>query len=303
MPLPLKVSPQLATLVTAPPRSGEWEWELKFDGYRLLARAEPDDVRLFTRNGADWTTRLRHLHSEIARLNLAGSWLDGEMVVSSATGRSDFQALQRAFRGRATTEAIQYYVFDLLFHDGKDLRKQPLRARRERLAELLAGRTGLVRFSESFGNDPIKLSDAVASLGGEGLIGKRQDSKYVSGRSATWVKFKTSQREDFLVVGFTTPKGRGTGISALILGVYNAAGELTFAGKVSNGFDVAMRRQLVELFALTERKNSALKVVPAQLSGAHWLDPHVVADVVFTEWTRTRLLRHPQLRGLRPMGT
>lgn len=219
-PQPLTLSPQLATLVDEVPRTGHWLWELKFDGYRLLARVKQNRVHLFTRNGHDWTTKLPHLAQAIEKLKLGTAWLDGEIVVPDRHGTPDFQALQNAFDQTATREVI-YYLFDWLFHGAEDLRPLPPQQRRERLKALLdvsktAAGTPL-RFSEDFAVAPSTLLHTACRMHMEGLIGKLAQAPYRSGRSADWIKLKCTQRQEFIIVGYTAPRGERTGLGALLL--------------------------------------------------------------------------------------
>jgi bifunctional non-homologous end joining protein LigD len=191
--LPLALAPQLATLVDAAPSRGDWIYEIKFDGYRVLARVDGDDVRLFTRRGNDWTSRLKHLAHAIAALKLSNGWIDGEIVIEAGQGRTDFQALQNAFDTAATSD-IHYLVFDLPYYADHDLRAVPVRERRNLLRSLMTTNTsGYLKFSEDFEADPASLLQAACQLRLEGVIGKRADSPYVSARSPTWIKLKCTQ--------------------------------------------------------------------------------------------------------------
>src|SRR5205807_1357084 len=233
---PQFISPQLATLVTDPPKTGEWLYEVKHDGYRMLARLTKRDARLFTRSGKDWTERLPHLVKALKALKLTDTWLDGEIMVLREDGRSSFQALQNAFDAGADARIV-FYVFDAPFLKGADLRRLPLAERKARLAKLLKG-SGSVRFSEHLEGDSAEVLDKACKLGLEGLIGKLADSVYVSGRTKTWIKLKCRLEQDFVIVGTTAPGGSRTGFGALLLGVYDApGGKLRYAGKVGTGFD------------------------------------------------------------------
>ena len=200
--LPLAFTPQLATLVDDVPTDAGWIYEIKFDGYRLLARIDGDDVRLFTRNGNDWTSRMKGLVAAVRALGIGSGWLDGEIVVSGANGAPDFNALQNAFDS-ARTDDIQYYVFDLPYYAGHDLRAVPLVERRASLAALLdrAPAGGRVRYSQDFDSSPQELLQNACRMHLEGVIGKRADSPYVSRRSPTWIKLKCTQRQEFVVGG------------------------------------------------------------------------------------------------------
>jgi bifunctional non-homologous end joining protein LigD len=296
-PLPLALAPQLAALVDAPP-AGDWAYEFKFDGYRLLARVNGGEVRLFTRNGHDWTSKMPALAQAIGSLGVDTAWLDGEIVVVSPDGRTDFQALQNAFDRKAGTADLQYYVFDLPYCDGRDLRDVPLAERRAQLKSLLAGAKPPLHFSESFGRDGLKVLQKVAEMGGEGVVGKRQDARYESGRSNAWIKLKTAQRQEFVVVGFTAPKGSRTGLGALVLAVNDPQGRLQYAGTVGSGFSESGMPALMKRLTPLRRKDSPAASVPKSVK-ATWLEPRLVAEVTFTEWTRDGSIRHPVFKGLR----
>ena len=213
--LPRFVSPQLATLVAQPPpssgRGGDWIYEVKHDGYRMLARLD-DEVTLFTRSGKDWTDRLTHLAAQLDKLGLDGTWLDGEIVVLRDDGRADFQALQNAFdAGR--DPGVVYFVFDAPFLRGQDLRRLPLVERKKRLKAALKDNP-VVRFSEHLEGTAQQILEQACKMNLEGLIGKEAGSVYVSGRARSWIKLKCRQRQDFVVVGYTAPGGSRTGFGA-----------------------------------------------------------------------------------------
>src|SRR4029079_6808421 len=236
--LPATLSPQLATLVSETPSDGGWIYEIKFDGYRIVARVDGDDVRLLTRRGNDWSARLPGLVAAVRSLGLGSCWLDGEIVVNGANGTPDFNALQNAFDS-SRTEDIQYYVFDLPYYAGHDLRGVPLVERRAVLAAALdrAPPQQRVRFSQDFDSSPKELLQNACRMRLEGMIGKRADSPYVSRPSSTWIKLKCTQRQEFVVGGWTDPQGSRTGIGSLLLGIYDEAGHPRFAGGGGSGFD------------------------------------------------------------------
>ncbi len=304
--LPLSLTPQLATLVDDIPPGDDWLYEIKFDGYRIVTRIDGDDVRCFTRNGHDWSHRLPALVKAIRALDIGWGWLDGEIIVAGEKGTPDFQLLQNAFDSQRT-QGIQYYVFDLPFHGGEDLRERPLRERRERLQSLLEGRTGTgtaVQFSASFDADPRELLASAKEAGLEGLIAKRASATYHARRTADWVKLKLGQRQEFVIGGFTDPKGSRAGIGALLLGVHDAEGNLRYAGNVGTGFDdktlVALRKQLDEIETTTSPyTDGPTRVGTVKLVKPHWVKPKLIAEVAFAEWTKTGHVRHAVFHGLR----
>ena len=299
--LPDHLQPQLATLVDSPP-SGDWHYEVKFDGYRILARIDGDDVRLFTRNGHDWSAKMSHQVQALRKLKLKSAWLDGEMVVTGDNGVADFQALQNAF-DTERDEQISYYLFDLPFFDGQDLRQTPLQARREQLAKLLKkDRSDVLNFSADFDEPVQSLLDSACRLGLEGLIGKRLDSPYVSRRSNDWIKLKCQQRQEFVIVGYTDPKGSRSGFGALLLALHDSdSGALRYAGKVGTGFTATTLASIHARLKPLEVGKPALAKPPtgAEARGVHWLKPTLLAEVAYAQMTRDGVVRHAVFHGLR----
>ena len=296
--LPLSLHPQLATLVDEVPAGAGWIYEVKFDGYRILARIDGQDVRLFTRNGNDWTSRMKPLRDEVLSLGIESGWLDGEIVVLDAKGNPDFQALQRAFDS-STTRDIVYFAFDLPYFGGHDLRRVPLLQRRALLGKVLEGAaTPHVRFSEHFDAPAKKLLESACKKGLEGLIGKRAAAPYTSTRSTSWIKLKCTRRQEFVIAGFTDPKGSRTGFGSLLLGIRDKDGKLVYAGNVGTGFDDDLLRSLKQKLAALATAKAPFDPVPRGVKG-HWVKPRLVAEVAFTEWTGDGRIRHPVFHGLR----
>lgn len=296
--IPLMLAPQLATLVDRPPDSGDWRYEIKYDGYRVVARIDDDAVHLFTRNGNDWTSKMRGVATALEKMRLAPGWLDGEVVVIGANGTPDFGALQNAFDD-AHTDRLQYFVFDIPYYDGFDLRGVALTERRALLASVLRNAPlDRVRFSEDFQGKGSDILDNACRLGLEGVIGKRGDSEYVSRRSSAWIKLKCNQRQEFVIVGYSDPQGTRTGIGALLLGTYDAAGKLRYAGRVGTGFDTDTLGALKKKLAALALDKSPLFEKPKDAVG-NWVKPKLVAEVSFAEWTRDGKVRHAVFQGLR----
>ena len=298
--LPESLSPELATLVDAPPSTPEdWVFEIKFDGYRLLARVEGKTVKLFTRNGHDWSHKLSNLVTGMTAMNLPDGWYDGEIVVHDEHGKPNFGMLQLAFDGSNTAEIV-YFIFDAPYCNGYDMRNVPLEARRAMLQAVL-GKTpsDMVRFSAEFGNDPHELVIAACKMGLEGVIGKRRDSRYVERRSPEWIKLKCGQRQEFVIGGYTDPQGSRTGIGSLLLGVYDKDGVLQYAGNVGTGFNEATLRELKKQLTVLDTDTSPFP--PKAVAGRkhHWVKPKLIAEVAFAEWTKTGSVRHAVFHGLR----
>lgn len=299
--MPDLVQPQLATLVDSPP-AGDWCYEVKFDGYRILARIDGEDVRLYTRNGHDWSAKMPRQVAALKALGVDSAWLDGEMVVVGDNGVADFQALQNAF-DTEQDERITYYLFDLPYLGGKDLCDLPLEDRRGALEKLLEHNDDpQLRFSEAFEQPVDSLLDSACRLELEGLIGKRLGSTYSGRRSADWIKLKCKQRQEFVIVGYTDPKGSRTGFGALLLALHDAdSGQLRYAGKVGTGFSATTLASIHARLKPLECKKTLLANPPsgAEARGVHWLKPLLLAEVAYAQMTRDGIVRHSVFHGLR----
>ena len=299
--LPEVLKPELATLVEKAP-GGEWSYEIKFDGYRIMARIDHDEVKLFTRNGHDWTHKLPRQAEALAALGLESAWLDGEMVVADEQGVPDFQALQNAFdSGRSGN--IVYYLFDMPYLNGVDLREVPVEERRVALSTVLnPNQDPLLRFSDAFSEEPDALLNSACQMQMEGLIGKRLGSPYVSRRSSDWIKLKCKHRQEFVVVGFTDPKGSRNAFGALLLGLHDRdSGELRYAGKVGTGFNETTLKRIYEQLKPLQSKKISVVNPPSgfDAKGVHWLKPTLLAEVAFAEMTKEGSVRHAVFHGLR----
>ncbi|GAC1605094.1 MAG: DNA ligase D [Ramlibacter sp.] len=299
-PLPATLSPQLATLVDRPPQdSDRWIYEIKFDGYRMLTRAEGGRVRLLTRNGNDWTGKLPELAHALEGMDLPDGWYDGEIIMPGDRVPADFQALQGAFDS-ARTAHIVYYLFDLPYCAGHDLREVPLVERREVLQRIVQRNpSDKVRFSEVFDAPAGEIVASACRLGLEGVVAKRRNSAYVDRRSADWIKLKCGQRQEFVIGGYTDPKGSRTGIGSLLLGVHDKDGKLRYAGNVGTGFNELSLRDLRKRLDAIASDHPPFAADPGLPRAAHWVQPQLVAEVAFGEWTRTGRVRHSVFHGLR----
>jgi bifunctional non-homologous end joining protein LigD len=283
------------------PEGPEWLHEIKFDGYRFITVVQDGTARLFTRKGLDWSDRFPGVASACSALPVQQAVLDGEVVALLPDGRSSFQALQQAMGGGG--HPIVYFVFDLLVLNGDDLRDRPLLDRKQRLAALLRGRRGprarAVRFSTHVVGEGDEVLRQACRKGLEGIVSKQKDAPYASTRTRSWFKIKCLNRQEFVVVGFTEPQGRRMGIGALLLGVYDRA-ELRYAGKVGTGMgDVLLRDLRQRLDRITRETPAFTGKVSRGLKGITWVEPKLVVEVAFTEWTDDGRLRHPSFIGLR----
>lgn len=299
--LPEILEAQLATLVDSPP-AGDWLYEVKYDGYRLLAHIEGGEVRLFTRSGNDWTERLPEQARALAALGLENAWLDGEIVVNDAQGVSSFQALQNAFEtGKATR--ITYYLFDLPYLNGADLREVPVEQRRELLGKLLAesNDSELLRFSAAFEAPADRILASACELGLEGVIGKRLGSPYRSRRNKDWIKLKCAHRQEFIIVGYTPPKGGRQQLGALLVALHDDQGQLHYAGKVGTGFTAALLKQLHARFQPLIVDQPPVVDPPrgAAYREVTWLRPEQLCEIAYAELTQDRIVRQGVFHGLR----
>ena len=302
-PAPADAPVQLATLSAAPPEGPQWLHEIKYDGYRLRIALAGGAARVHTRGGEEWSERFPALVAAASRLPATDALLDGEAVVFGRHGAPDFGALQEALSIGNTGDVV-YLTFDLLHLDGRDLRSEPLRERKRLLRDLLdsADRDIPIRYAphvEGRGNDFLA---ATCALGLEGAVSKRADAPYRPGRTGDWLKTKCTLRQEFVVIGATSPVGSRTGFGALLLGFYDDDGGLRYAGRVGTGFrerDLATIASTLE--SLTVPGPVGLVGDPPEVRGrtVRWARPELVAEVEFAEWTAAGVLRQPRFLGLR----
>lgn len=300
VPMPAFIQPQLATLVDRMPPGEDWIHEIKYDGYRILARIDRGTVTLFTRNENDWSAQLPSLVQALKQMPVEQAWLDGEIVRMDSEGKTSFGDLQDALSRGADGE-LDYFVFDLMFFDGHDLRKLPLIERKKLLEPLIAA-TNLpsVRYSDHIVGAGDVFQRHACKLALEGVISKRPAEPYRSRRSRDWVKVKCLQRQEFVIGGFSDGAGTRNGFGALLLGVYED-GELRYAGRVGTGFTAQSLADLTRQLQAIEQPKSPFSNSPkgAMARGVHWVKPELVAEVAFTNWTGEGVLRHPSFQGLR----
>jgi bifunctional non-homologous end joining protein LigD len=235
----------------------------------------------------------------VRALGVGSAWIDGEIVVNGAHGVPDFNALQNAFESARVAD-IQYYVFDLPYWNGHDLRAVPLVERRALLSAMLerSAPQERIRFSQDFDSSPEELLQNACRMRLEGMIGKRADAPYVSRRSPTWIKLKCTQRQEFVIGGWTDPQGSRTGIGSLLLGIHDEAGHLRFAGAVGSGFDQKTLRAVKSALDAVATDATPFFDKPRDVRG-HWVEPRLVAEVSFGEWTPDGRIRHSVFHGLR----
>ncbi|HUP39339.1 MAG TPA: non-homologous end-joining DNA ligase [Vicinamibacterales bacterium] len=298
------VEPMAAQLVSALPDGDEWLYEAKFDGYRALALKNGASVRLLSRKGNDLTADYPAIRDAVAALKATSAVIDGEIVAFDESGRPSFQHLHHR---SANPAAICYFAFDLLHLEGKDLRASPLEERRASLQTVLRG-SG-VEFSAELPGTPDDVVRAIASVGLEGVVAKRRDSKYEAGkRSGVWQKFKVQLRQEFVIGGYK-PENRN--FQSIVVGYYEHK-KLRFAARVRAGFTAAQRAALFEVLHPLKVEKCPFTDLPSSRTGhwgegvtvedmkvLKWVKPTLAAEIAFTEWTRDGNLRHSAFVGLR----
>jgi bifunctional non-homologous end joining protein LigD len=300
--LPAIFKPELATLSAVLPAGNKWIFETKFDGYRILAFLNKREVRLISRNQQDWTHRFPAVVTELKKLNLANTILDGELVVLDKNKKSNFQLLQNALNRNTAQTELHYFVFDLPFYKSNDLTNLPLIERKTILAREIFQKNYLhIHYSEHLEGDAETLLKAACRQGLEGIMAKEKHATYQQTRTKEWLKLKCHQRQEFIVIGYTEPTGSRQYFGALLLAYYDKNQKLIYCGHVGTGFN---KKSLQELYAklksleqdkmpLTKKPNDPLA------RKVHWVKPKLVVEVEFTEWTEDNILRHPSFQGLR----
>jgi bifunctional non-homologous end joining protein LigD len=293
-----------ALLVDALPTGDEWLYEAKFDGYRAVAMKDGANVKLLSRRGNDLTADYPAIRHTVEALKTKSAILDGEIVAFDESGRPSFQHLHHR---SAKPAAIRYFAFDLLALNGKDLKAEPLEVRRAALKKLVAGTD--VQFSEELPGTAEDVIQAVTQVGLEGVVAKRRDSRYESGkRSGMWQKFKVQLRQEFVIGGY---KPENNNFQSIVVGYYQN-NKLRFAARVRSGFTAAQRAALFELLRPLKTENCPFTDLPSGRTGhwgegvteedmkiLKWVKPKLVAEIAFTEWTRDGNLRHSAFVGLR----
>ncbi len=294
--------PSLALAMPEPPLGSNWVHEIKFDGYRVQALVENGEVRLLTRNALDWTPRFGTVTKDIAALKARTAALDCEAVVLDEVGASDFSRLQAELK-KGSAAHIHMMAFDLLHLDGRDLRGKPLLERKTAL-ETLIGKAkpdhGLLRYSAHMTGDARKILQNACGMGLEGIISKRIDLPYRSGRNGDWTKSKCIMADPFVVVGYV-PSKAGAGLVGSLVLAFHDGGQLVYAGRVGTGFSLAEAQAMAEGFETIRRKTPPLKqtLTREQLNGVVWVSPKLVAQVSYRDVTADGNMRHASFEHFR----
>lgn len=293
--MPHKIRPMLASLVAEPFDRDGWYFEVKWDGYRAIAEVEQGDVKLYSRNHLSFETKFAPIVESLSQLD-HDVVLDGEVVVLDPRGRSQFQLLQQY--QKTGKGLLAYYVFDLLYIDGKDLRNEPLRVRKQHLNKLLKGQSNL-RVSEHIERNGVPFFQTAVEHGIEGIIAKDAKSLYVDGaRSHSWLKIKARKQQEAVIGGFTEPRGSRQGIGSLVLGVYEGS-DLVYIGHAGGGFDTKGLLDIRKRLEALEQTACPFKTKPKANAPVHWVKPILVCEVTFQEWTEDGTMRQPIFLGLR----
>ena len=288
---------QLATLVDTVPAGRDWLFEMKYDGYRCLAAVAGDSVRLFTRNGLDWTEKFGALVEPLQKVKIGSALIDGEICAFDGKGRTDFSTLKHVLSDGGR---LEYFAFDLLEADGKDLTKLPLIERKARLEKLLktSTRQDPVQYSSHIRGHGQKVLDALCRDGHEGVIAKEADAPYRGERTRSWLKIKCLKRQEFVIGGWS-PSTKRRGFASLLLGTWEGK-KLLYRGRVGTGFSQELLAELDKKLAGLSRKTNPFEAVPRERArGVHWVEPELVAEIAYTELTEDDILRHPSFIGLR----
>jgi bifunctional non-homologous end joining protein LigD len=300
---PAWLEPELATLTKDRFSDPAWIYERKFDGERCLAYRSGDQMRLMTRNQKQVNGTYPELAGALQAQESADFIVDGE-VVAFEGAETSFSKLQQRLGVRNPSQDLQtavpvfYYLFDVLWADGRDVRQLPLTDRKQVLRDVVSF-DGPLRYATHRRRDGEAYYAQACADGWEGLVVKRADSPYRSGRSRDWLKFKCQASQEFVIGGYTDPKGARQGFGALLIGYYDGDGKLAYAGKVGTGFDEAVLASLAQTLSDLDRAQPAFDRGALPRTGVHWVEPKLVGQVAFSEWTTAGQLRHPRFEGLR----
>lgn len=296
---PTIIHPQLATFVDTPPTGSEWLHEIKFDGYRIIAFKQGKSVRLVSRNNRDWTNHFKNIKDAISRLPYPNIILDGEVVILDEHERSNFQLLQNSIGVKGPIPFL-YTIFDILFYDKYNLMELKLIERKNLLNQLLKPiNDPALEYSDHIIGLGPEIFKKSCELGLEGIISKYIDSPYMQKRSKNWLKSKCLQHQEFVVGGYTPPRGSRQHFGSLCLGFFDKKGKLTYAGNVGTGFNSTSLAEIYKILQKNITKKNPFITKPPGMRSATWVRPVMVAEIEFSEWTKEGLLRTPSFKGIR----
>lgn len=296
--MPEFIEPQLASLATHPPDGKDWIHEIKFDGYRTACQIKNKKVKMLTRSGLDWTDKYKSLAQECKKFRAESAYLDGEIVWVDEKGKTQFQGLQNVLSHK-TPDQLYYYVFDLLYLNGEDLKDLPLLERKTRLKKLLQqSHCKNIIFSEHWNTRGSEILKASCKLDLEGIISKNSALTYESGRGKAWLKSKCKHVQEFVIGGFT-PQKSGVGLGSLLMGAYDSRNKFHFVGKIGTGFNNRECNELLKKFKKLKTDSNPFEVKTPKERAAIYLKPQLVANVEFGFWTEDKILRHAAYKGLR----
>jgi DNA ligase D-like protein (predicted ligase) len=305
--MPEWIRPQLTQLVDKAPDGPDWLHEIKFDGYRMHARLDRGAARLLTRTGLDWTHKYLAIAAAVASLGARQAYLDGELCGVRPDGITSFSMIQLA-SDSGNAAALVFFLFDLLYLDGEDLRAQPLIERKARLAALLSDVSSPLHYTDHQIGHGRAFHQKACAMSLEGIVSKRADAVYAPGNRGLWRKVKCLRREEFIVVGWTDPEGARPRLGALLLAYYDPDGRLVYAGRAGTGIKQAELERLWRRLQPLAISEMPLAVPPPRdsrfgsplvLSRVHWVRPELVAEVKYLAWTDDNLLRQVVYGGLR----
>lgn len=291
-----KIKPMLCRVAEKPFNGDSWLFEIKWDGYRAIAEVYHDQVHLYSRNLKSFQAQFPDIVKALQELD-TDAIFDGEIVVFNENGDCDFQSLQNYQRGEEGD--LRYYVFDLLYYKGRDLRQTPLIERKQLLRKLIPKDVeAIVQYSSHVIGQGIKCFALAQERKLEGIIAKKCQSDYISRRSSSWLKFKICARQEAVICGFTAPKGGRKHFGALILGLYDE-GRLRHIGHVGTGFDDKSLSLIFQKLRPLIKGQCPFAMAPATNTKPTWVQPKLLCEASFTEWTKEGQMRHPVFRGLR----
>lgn len=298
--LPVFIEPCLAGYETEEPAGDAWIHEIKYDGYRMQARIDGGKVKLLTRKGLDWTNRFRTIEADVKRLPIGSALIDGEIVVQDENGVSSFSGLQADLKA-GRKERLAYFVFDLLYLEGSDIRNVALEKRKE-LLQIITSAIGesRIRYSDHMEGDGTEILGHACRMGLEGIISKRKDSPYRSGRAKLWLKSKCTKSQEFIIIGYVPSSASDRAIGSLVLGAYQE-GKLIHVGRAGTGFSETLARDLMRRLKPFEIGKPKLGAPLLQGAGkdVRWVKPELVAEIEVRGWTNDKLLRQASFKGLR----